>query len=131
MLQCIRVSNNILYTTNLHNAASQLYLSDAEKINLLRSPMDTFNCVFIIFGDFYSCFFLFNVVVQFEIQWTAAFQASLSFAIPLSLSRLISFESLMLTNHLILYHPFLLLPSIFPSIRIFSNEITLPIRGPK
>ena len=84
-----------------------------------------------------NCFFLFNVVVQlvshvwlFEIQWTAACQASLSSTIPLSLSRLISFESLILTNHLILHHPFLLSPSIFPSIRVFSNEIALPIKMP-
>ena len=42
----------------------------------------------------------------------------------------LSFESLILTNHLILHHPFLLLPSIFPSIRVFSNEIALPIKRP-
>ena len=81
-----------------------------------------------------NCFFLFNVVQLvshvrlFEIQWTAACQSSLSSAIPLSLSRLISFESLILTNHLILHHPFLLLPSIFHSIRVFSTEIALPVK---
>ena len=52
--------------------------------------------------------------------WTAAHQASLSFTIPQSLLTLMSIESMMPSNHLILCHPLLLLPSIFPSIRIFS-----------
>ena len=53
--------------------------------------------------------------------WTAARQASLSFTVSWSLLRLMSIELMMLPNHLILCHPLLLLPSIFPSIRIFSN----------
>ena len=61
--------------------------------------------------------------------WTAAHHAPLSFAI--SLAQLTSIESVMPSNHLILCHPLLLLPSIFPSIRVFSNESTLPIRWPK
>jgi len=63
--------------------------------------------------------------------WTAACQASLSFAISQSLLRLMSIESMMPSNHLILCHPLLLLPSIFPSIRVFSNESALCIRWPK
>ena len=55
----------------------------------------------------------------------------LSFTISLSLFRLISFESVMPSNHLLLCHPLLLLPSIFPSIRVFSNESALRIRWPK
>ena len=62
---------------------------------------------------------------------TVACQASLSFTISQSLLKFMSIESVMLSNHLILYHPLLLLPSIFPSIRVFSNESTLRIRGPK
>ena len=54
--------------------------------------------------------------------WAAARQASLSFTISQSLLKLMSIESVMQSNHLILYRPFLLLPSIFPSIRVFSNE---------
>ena len=54
--------------------------------------------------------------------WTAAHQASQSFTISLSLLKLMSIELMMLSNHLILCHPFLLLPSIFPSIRVFSKE---------
>ena len=63
--------------------------------------------------------------------WTAACPASLSFAISWSLLKLMCFESVILSNHLILYCPLLLLPSIFPSIRVFSNESVLHIKWPK
>ena len=62
---------------------------------------------------------------------TAAFQASLSFTISQSLLKLMSIEQVMPSNHLILCCPLLLLPSIFPSIRVFSNELALHIRWPK
>ena len=62
--------------------------------------------------------------------WTAAPQASLSFTISRSLLKLMSIESMMPSNHLILCRPLLLLPSIFPSIRVFSNESALCIRWP-
>ena len=65
------------------------------------------------------------------IPWTAARQASLSFTIFWSLLKLMSIESMMPSNHLILCHSLLLMPSIFPSIRIFSNESALCIRWPK
>ena len=65
----------------------------------------------------------------FATPWTAASQASLSFT--LSLSLLMSIESVMPSNHLILCRCLLLLPSIFPSIRVFSSESALPIRWPK
>ena len=63
--------------------------------------------------------------------WTAAYQASLSFTIFRNLHRLISIELVMVSSHLILYLPFSLLPSVFPSIRVFSNESVLRIRWPK
>ena len=63
--------------------------------------------------------------------WTAAHQASLSITNSQSLLKLISFELVMPSNHLILCHPLLLPPSIFPSISVFSNELVLPIRWPK
>ena len=63
--------------------------------------------------------------------WTAAPQASLRFTISRSLLKLMSTESVMPSNHLILCHPLLLLPSIFPSFRDFSNQSTLCIRWPK
>ena len=63
--------------------------------------------------------------------WTAARQAPLSITISQSLLKLMSIELMMPSNHLILCHPLLLLPSIFPSIRIFSNESVLCIKWPK
>ena len=63
--------------------------------------------------------------------WTAARQASLSFTISQSLFKLMSFESVMPSNHLILCRLLLLLPLIFPSIRVFSSESSLRIRWPK
>ena len=65
--------------------------------------------------------------------WTAAHQnqTSLSFTVSQSLPRLVSIESVMPSNHLILCRPLLLLPSIFPSIRVFSNNSALYIRWPK
>ena len=68
-------------------------------------------------------------VQLFATPWTAAHQASLSFTIPWSLLKLI--VSMMPLNHLILCRPLLLLPSIFLSIRVFSNEPVLGIRWPK
>ena len=67
----------------------------------------------------------------FVTPWTAACQASLSFTISQSLLKLMSIELVMPSNHLILCHPLLLPPSIFPSIRVFSNESALHIRWPK
>ena len=63
--------------------------------------------------------------------WTAAGQASLSIANSQSLLKLMSIQSVMPSNHLIPCHPLLLLPSIFPSIRVFSNESVLHMRWPK
>ena len=63
--------------------------------------------------------------------WTAAHQASLSITNSQSLLKLMSIESVMPSNHLILCHPLLLPPSIFPNIRVFSNESVLCIRWPK
>ena len=60
--------------------------------------------------------------------WTSAHQSSLSFTISQSLLKLMSIESVMPSNHLIFCHPLLLLPVIFPSIRVFSNEPALCIR---
>ena len=63
--------------------------------------------------------------------WTAARQASLSFTISRSLLKLTSIESVMPSNHLVLCCPLLLLPSVLPSIRVFSNELAHHIRQPK
>ena len=63
--------------------------------------------------------------------WTATHQASLSFTVSWSLLKFMSIESVMLSNHLILCCPFLLLLSTFPSISVFSSELALCIRWPK
>ena len=63
--------------------------------------------------------------------WNAAHQASLSITNPWSLPKLMSIESVMPSNHLILCHPLFLPPSIFPSIRVFSNKAVLCLRWPK
>ena len=65
------------------------------------------------------------------VSWAAAHQLSLSFTISWRLLKFMSIESMMSSNHLILCHPLRLLPSVFPSIRVFSNQSALPIRWPK
>ena len=100
-----------------------------------------FLCFFLMTPGIVGTLFPFSliaVVVQslshvqlFATLWTAALQASLSFTISQRLLNLMSIKSVMRSNHLILCHPLLLLPSIFPSIRVFSNEPTLHIRWPK
>ena len=72
-----------------------------------------------------SCFRLFAT------PWTATYQASLSFTVSQSLFKFMSFESVMLSNHLILCYPLLLLPSVYPSVRVFSNESISHIRWPR
>ena len=73
----------------------------------------------------------FSRVRLFAAPWTAARQASLSITNSQSLFKLMSIELVMPSNHLILCHPLLLLPSIFPSIRVSSNESALHIGWPK
>ena len=71
---------------------------------------------------------LLSRVRLFVTPWTAAHQASLSITNSGSLLKLMSIQSVMLSNHLILCHPLLIPPSIFPNIRVFSNELALFIR---
>ena len=73
----------------------------------------------------------FSRVQLFVTPWTAARQASMSFTVSQSLLKLMSIELVMPSNHLILCRPLLLLPSIFPSISVFSNESVLCIKWPK
>ena len=71
-----------------------------------------------------------SCVQLFVTPWTAAHQASLSFTLSWSLLKFMSIELVMPSDHLILCHPFSFLPSIYPSIRVFSNESALCIRWP-
>ena len=70
-------------------------------------------------------------VQLFVTPWTGTCQASLSFTISWSLLKFMSIESVMPSNHLVICHPLLLLPSMFPSIIVFSNESDLPITWPE
>ena len=86
--------------------------------------------VSVLFNLFSSILSL-SIVRLFETPWIAACQASLSITNSWSPSKPMSIDMVMPSNHLILCHPILLLPSIFPSIRVFSNESALLIRWPK
>ena len=84
-------------------------------------------CLFILFSSVQSL----SHVWLFATPWTTAHQAPLSITNSWSLLKLMSIESVMPSNYLILCHPLLLPPSIFPSIRVFSNESVLRISWPK
>ena len=83
------------------------------------------------FGLVFSSVWSLSHAQLFVTPWTAARQASLSVTISQNLLKLMSVQSLKSSNHLMLCRPLLLLPSIFPSIRIFSNESVFHIRWPK
>ena len=87
--------------------------------------------IFNFFYKFRQSVQLLSPVQLFATPWTAACQASLSITNSRSLLKLMSIETVMLSNHLILCHLLLLLPSIFPSIKVFSNESVFHIRWPK
>ena len=96
--------------------------------------MDAYKLLLLDFAHMYAIVVavqLLSRVWLFATPWITAHQASLSFTNSWSLLKLMSIESVMPSNHLILCHPLLLLPSISPSIRVFSNESDLPIRWPK
>ena len=120
---------------NLNFTPFLLFLSLFEYLDtssFVHSP----SLVYSLFFSIYSWYRI--VVVQllsrvqlFATPWTAARQASLSFTISQSLLSFMSIELVMPSNLLVLCRPLLLLPSIFPSIRVFSNESVLCIRWPK
>ena len=83
------------------------------------------------FHPTFSSVQLLSCVWLLATPWIAAYQASLSIINFQSLLKLMSIESVMLSNHFILCHPLLLLSSVFPSIKVISSELALPIRWPK
>ena len=93
-----------------------------EKVGNLNKPISI---------HFSSVQFSRSVVSDSVTPWTASRQASLSITNSRSSLKLMSIESMMPSSHLILCHPLLLLPSIFPSVRVFSNESALHMRWPK
>ena len=110
---------------NLNRAISETIEQSNTCHLTLEEPKDSFNSVQFSSVQSVSC------VQLFATPWTIAHQASLSITLSQSLLKLISIELVMPSNHLILCCPLLLLPSIFPSIRVFSNESALHIRWPK
>ena len=111
----------LLYTTLVHVAPHPWKSANLSVVISMMNLLTTY------FSSFQSL----TCVRLFMTPWTAACQASLSITNSWSLFKLMSIESVMPSNHLILCHPLLLLPSIFPSIRIFLNESVLRIRRPK
>ena len=109
-----------------------MLLDTGEKVILaIKWQRPWLNCVYVpVFCGRFSAVHLLSRVRPFATPWTAAHQACLSITNSWSLPKLISIELVMPSNHLILCHPCLLLPSIFPSIRVFSNESVLCIRWP-
>ena len=102
------------------------------KLNVIIIRCDIFLSVtFFILYWFFVVVQLLSHVQLFVTPWTAAHQASLSYTLSLSLLKLMAIESVMPSNHLILCYSLPLLPSIFPSIRVFSDESVLCIRWPK
>ena len=100
-----------------------------ERIKLHRRPFaSNVNTIELIIQFPYCSVQPLSHVQLFVTPWTAARQTSLSITNSRSSLKLMSIESVMPSNHLILCHPLLLLPSIFPSIRVFSNESALHIR---
>ena len=99
--------------------------------SILFWKLNYLNTLFIV-GIFWFLFVhSLHHVWLFVTPWTAALQTSLSFTISQSLLKLMYIESMVPSNHLILCHPLLLLPSIFLKIRVISNELALCIRWPK
>ena len=108
----------------------------AIKESLLKINLYETHVIALIFSSLFSFFLVvvvhsLNCVWFFAAPWTAAHQASLSFTISRSLLKLMSIELVMPSNYLIPCCPLLLPPSIFPGIRVFSNESALCIRWPK
>ena len=102
-----------------------------ESVTLSQRQWDILKQRLFLAGLLSSVRFNCAVVSDSATPWTAAHQASLSITNSWSLLKLMSIELVMPSNHLILCHPFLLPPSVFPNIRVFSNESVLGIKWPK
>ena len=114
------------------------WTEESGRLQSMRSQNQTRLSDFIFFISFLSMCYIVSQSVQllshvwlFVTPWIIARLTSLSITNSRSSPKLMSIESVMPSNHLILCHPLLLLPSIFPSIRVFSNESALRIRWPK
>ena len=122
-IYCTTQRNIALFFNNFHSSSVQ----SLSRVRLFANPWTA-----VFFNNFhFSSVQSLSRVWLFANPWTAACQASLSIKNFWSLLKLMSLESVMPSNHLILCCPLLLLPSIIPSIRLFSNESVLHIRWPE
>ena len=110
---------------NLDSKFKSLDITLPIQVPIVKARIFQISCVDVRSVQSFSC------VQLFATPWTAACQASLSITNSWSLLKLMSVDSVMPSSHLMLCRPLLLLPSIFPSIRVFSNESVLHIRWPK
>ena len=117
--------------TDAENETPILWPPDAKTWLIGNNPIHHCNEKNKILRNQFSSVQLLSSVRLFVTPWTAAHQPSLSIANSQSLLKLMSIELVIPSNHLILCHPLLLPPSIFPSIRVFSNESALRIRWPQ
>ena len=129
---CVWPSLEITHSWGKQSAARSESALMAQRLERQR------NSYFAWIPSFWMTMEFFAAVVQllsrvrlFTTPWTAEHRASLSLSLSQSLPKFMSIESVMPSNHLILCHSFLLLPSVFPSIRVFSNKLALHIRWPK
>ena len=114
-----------LFGSILQNYIYLFHVIQQRSWNLMSAQNPEYRCLSVQFSSVVqSCPNLWD-------PWTTAYQASLSITNSRNPPKPMSIESVMLSNHLILCHPLLLLPSIFPSIRVFPNESALYIRWPK
>ena len=119
---------------SIHEGPTFMTLDQEQKFYILTPSLWGVRISTFEFGQGYKHFSSvqsLSCIRLFATVWTAACQASLSITDSQSLLKLMSIELVMSSNHLILYFPLLLLPSIFPSIRVFSSESVLCIRWPK
>ena len=120
------------YSCNINTQNSEKFIHHTSPLNLTEH----WNCLRTTFPSYLlpcpvSSAQLLGHIQLFVTPWTEACQASLSISNSWSLLKLLAIESLMPSQHLILWCPFVLTPSIFPSIRVFSNKSVLHIRWPK
>ena len=118
------------FEQNVEDIRGYEYFGTRQGCDLIILSVDCVNYMHVPASMFSSVQSL-SQIQLFVTPWTAAHQTSMSITNSRSLLKLISIELVMPSNHLILFLPFLLLPSIFPSIRVFSNESALCIRWPK
>ena len=116
----------LIFLTPISHAKTTLSLKFSVSL-LLTTGLDPHSCLKAQFSSLQSL----SHVRLFVTPWTATLQAFLYFSISQSLLKLMSIELVIPSSHLILYCPLLLLSSIFPNIRVFSNESVLSIRWPK